>query len=106
MRKAKVKYKGEESGWIIQEDDGSFIFKYNDQWFNNPQKPAISLNLSKDKQLHKSDFLFPFFYNMLPEGTNKQIIRQYEKIDKEDYFGLLLISARFDSIGAITVESL
>jgi serine/threonine-protein kinase HipA len=47
-----------------------------------------------------------FFYNMLPEGVNKQVVCQLMRIDPDDYFGLLLITARHDSIGAVTVQEL
>jgi serine/threonine-protein kinase HipA len=46
------------------------------------------------------------FYNMLPEGVNKQAVCQRMRIDPDDYFGLLLITARHDSIGAVTVQAL
>jgi serine/threonine-protein kinase HipA len=41
---------------------------------------------------------------MLPEGTNKQAICKLNKIDLNDYFGLLLTVATEDTIGAITIE--
>lgn len=106
MRQATVRYKGEDSGLIVQQDDGSFVFRYNDDWYGDPRKPSISLTLPKTEQVYTSEILFPFFYNMLPEGTNKQAITQITKIDKDDAFGLLLAAARFDSIGAVTVEKL
>jgi serine/threonine-protein kinase HipA len=66
-------------------------------------KPAISLTLAKTTQEYHSDFLFPFFYNMLPEGTNKQVVCRLLRIDENDYFGLLLSTAKYDTIGAVTV---
>ena len=41
---------------------------------------------------------------MLPEGTNKQAICKSNKIDLNDYFGLLLTVAMEDTIGAVTIE--
>jgi serine/threonine-protein kinase HipA len=40
---------------------------------------------------------------MLPEGTNKQMACAYYRIDPDDYFGLLLNTAKTDSIGAIRI---
>jgi HipA-like protein len=40
---------------------------------------------------------------MLPEGSNKQVACKLNKIDKDDYFGLLLTTTKFDNIGAIRV---
>lgn len=103
MRQAKVLFKDEEAGLIAQLDDGSFVFHYDDLWFNSTAKPAISLNLPKNKQEHRSDYLFPFFYNMLPEGTNKQLVCQALRIDTKDYFGLLVNTAAYDTIGAVRI---
>lgn len=103
MRKAKILYKDEEAGVLTQHDDGSFTFSYNDTWMSNTNKPAICLTLPKIEQEFHSKFLFPFFYNMLPEGSNKQIVCKLNRIDQTDYFGLLMTTAKHDSIGAVRV---
>jgi HipA-like protein len=103
MRKAKILYKNQEAGMIIQHDNGFFTFKYNNSWITDKTKPAISLTLPKSQQEYHSDFLFPFFYNMLPEGSNKQIVCKLNRLDLNDYFGLLLTTAKNDNIGAIKV---
>lgn len=106
MRKAKILFKGEEAGILTQHDDGSFTYRYHDQWLVDPGRPSISLTLPKTEQEYHSKHLFPFFYNMLPEGTNKQVVCRHMRIDKNDYFGLLLTTARYDTIGAVTVEKI
>ena len=73
---------------LVQEDDGSFKFNYLEDWLNNNDKPAISLTLPKSRQNYQSPYLFPFFYNMLPEGTNRDVVCKEMRIDKDDYFGL------------------
>jgi len=103
MRKAKILFKDEEAGVLTQYDDGSFTFSYNDTWTADNSKPGISLTLPKIRQEFHSKFLFPFFYNMLPEGSNKQVVCKLNKIDQADYFGLLLTTAKNDSIGAVRV---
>lgn len=104
MRKAKVLYKKQEAGLLVQHDNGSFEFSYAEDWLNTKDKPAISLTLPKSKQPYQSPYLFPFFYNMLPEGTNRDVVCSEMRIDKDDYFGLLLTTAAYDTIGAITVK--
>lgn len=104
MRKGEVFYKNELAGTIIQLDDGSFTFRYEDAWFLNSDKPAISLTLPKSQKEYHSEYLFPFFYNMLPEGKNKQVVCFNLRIDPSDYFGLLLSVANNDTIGAIKVK--
>ncbi len=103
MRKAKILFRDEEAGVLTQHDDGSFTFTYNDTWLADYNKPGISLTLPKTIKTFHSKFLFPFFYNMLPEGSNKQVVCLYNKIDQSDYFGLLMTTAKHDSIGAVRV---
>ncbi len=106
MRKAEVLYKDEKAGVLIQTDDGSFTFSYSDEWISISNKPSISPTLPKNRKEFNSSFLFPFFYNMLPEGSNKQSICKYYKIDEDDYFGILMITAKVDSIGAVRVRKI
>jgi serine/threonine-protein kinase HipA len=103
MRKAAILFKGEEAGILTQQDDGSFIFRYQDTWMANTSKPGICLTLSKLQQEHRSKHLFPFFYNTLPEGSNKQIVCKLNRIDPDDDFGILLATAGNDTIGAVRV---
>jgi serine/threonine-protein kinase HipA len=106
MRKAKVLFKNEEAGILTQHDDGSFSFHYHESWLANTDKQSISLTLPKTKKEFHSNFLFPFFFNMLPEGSNKQVICKLNRIDSEDYFGLLISTAKNDSIGAVRIIKL
>lgn len=106
MRQAKILYKNIEAGILTQHDDSSFTFRYNDSWMNDDSKPGISLTFPKEQQEYHSKHLFPFFYNMLPEGSNKQLVCKLNRIDLSDYFGLLLTTAKNDNIGAIRVVKL
>jgi len=103
MRQAKILFKDEEAGMLTQHDNGSFTFRYHDAWMTDSTKTGISLTLPKTNQEFQSKFLFPFFYNMLPEGANKQVICKHNRIDSNDDFGLLMTSAKYDSIGAVRV---
>lgn len=104
MRQAEVLYKNEVAGILTQLDNGSFVFTYSKEWYNAIDKPAVSLTLPKTQQEYKSEYLFPFFYNMLPEGYNKQTICFELRIDTNDYFGLLLTVAKQDTIGAVIIK--
>ena len=106
MRKAAILYKGIEAGMLQQNDDGSFTFRYLDNWLADPDNPPISLTLPRSQQEYHSPYLFPFFYNMIPEGTNRQAVCKAERLDADDYFGILMATARYDTIGAITVKKL
>jgi serine/threonine-protein kinase HipA len=103
MRSAKIVYKNQEAGVLRQLDDGTFEFHYHKNWLEDNSKPAISLTLPKTKETYSSQYLFPFFYNMLPEGTNKQAVCFNLRIDESDHFGILMATAKSDTIGAVRV---
>lgn len=104
MRIAHILYKGEKAGVLTQLDNGSFHFKYNENWLSDESKPSISLTLPKSQIEFESDTLFPFFYHLLPEGVNKRMICRTYKIDEDDAFGILLQASKVDTVGAVTIE--
>jgi serine/threonine-protein kinase HipA len=106
MRSAQVLYKGNLAGILSQQDDGSFVFRYEDSYFRESEQPAISLTLPKSQQEYTDVYLFPFFYNMLPEGTNKEVICFENRLDKDDHFSILMTTARHDTIGAVQIRKI
>ena len=103
MRRAVVYINRERAGLLTEHDNGSFEFIYDALWLADDDKAAISLTMPKQTPSYLSDHLFPVFYNLLPEGVNKQAVCRLGKIDKDDHFGLLLTTARYDTVGAISV---
>ena len=89
---------------IIEKDANVYIFRYDDAYLNNNDTPPVSLTLPKTQQEYRSTVLFPFFYGLLSEGINKDIQCRLYKIDENDDFTRLLLTARYDTIGAITVK--
>jgi HipA-like protein len=104
MRALKIYRNGILAGILTEENRQHYVFKYDDNYFNDTSKAAISLTLPKSKQEYRSKFLFPFFFNMLSEGVNRKLQSTQLKIDEEDNFGLLAATAQYDTIGAITVK--
>jgi HipA-like protein len=41
---------------------------------------------------------------MLSEGVNRKLQSRMLRIDENDFFGLLMASAQYDTIGAITIK--
>lgn len=103
MRQASALFKNEEAGILTQHTDGSFSFRYHNGWIANDNKPSISLTLPKTEKEFHSKYLFPFFYNMLPEGSNREVVCKLNRIDRDDHFGLLMTTAKNDSIGAVRI---
>ena len=103
MRKGKVYNNEVLAGTISQLDDGRYMFLYEEVYYNS-NLPAISLTLPKTQQQFFSNVLFPFFFNMLSEGSNKKLQSRLLKIDEEDYFGFLLKTTAHETIGAVRIE--
>jgi serine/threonine-protein kinase HipA len=103
MRTAAVLFRDEQAGVIAQNSDGSFVFTYLDYWLCDASKPSISPAFPKSRRAFFTAHLFPFFYSMLPEGSNREWLCRKHRLDLNDDFGLLMISACNDSIGAVRV---
>lgn len=106
MRAGEVYYKNELAGVLTQLDNGTYHFSYIEKWINDTRKPPISLTLPKLKKEFTASALFPFFFNMIPEGVNKHLLCIKKRIDPDDYFGILLEVAGGDTIGAVRVSKI
>jgi serine/threonine-protein kinase HipA len=106
MRQAAVYRDKIFVGVLIEENRKSYVFRYDDTWFNDENTPSISLTMPKTQIEFRSTFLFLFFFNMLSEGVNRKLQSRQLKIDEKDNFGLLLATAQYDTIGAVTVRPL
>ena len=104
MRAMEIYHNRTLAGTLTEENRQRFVFKYDDNYFNDTTQPAISLTLPKTQKEYSSEFLFPFFFNMLSEGVNRKLQSTQLRIDEEDNFGLLLATAQYDTIGAVTVK--
>lgn len=69
-RKAAVYTNDYLAGYLIQTDK-EYIFQYEDEYFNDLNKPAISLTFPKSQKKYHSKHLFPFFFGLLSEGDLK-----------------------------------
>ncbi len=104
MRTMEIHHNGIFAGTLTEENHNQFVFRYDDNYFSDSSKPAISLTFPKTKKEYRSAFLFPFFFNMLSEGANRLLQSKHLRIDEEDSFGLLMATAQLDTIGAVTVK--
>ena len=104
MRELEVYRNGILAGILTAVVGQNFVFRYEDEYFNDGSKPGISLTLPKTQKVHRSEFLFPFFFNMLSEGVNRKLQSTVLRIDEEDHFGLLAATAQYDTLGAVTVK--
>jgi serine/threonine-protein kinase HipA len=104
MRKVEVYRNGLLAGTLTEESHNKYVFCYENAYFADQRQPPVSLTLPKTQQQYESNFLFPFFFNLLSEGVNRKLQCTQLRIDENDHFGLLIATAQQDTVGAITVK--
>ena len=86
MRIAEIYSNDVLAGILTETDDRHYHFVYDDSYIRS-SLPSISMTLPKQKKTFYSDYLFPFFANLLPEGANKEYICRRYHIDETDDMG-------------------
>lgn len=95
---------GVEAGVLTELDSPrEYVFKYIREYIESGLD-AVCLSMPVREEEYRSDILFPFFFNLLSEGENREMQSSIHRIDKEDDFGILLATAQYDTIGAVTVK--
>lgn len=89
-----------EAGTLQETDDRQYVFVYADKYEGAP----VCLAMPVRTEPYRSAYLFPYFYNMLSEGENRQTQSRLLHIDENDDFGILLATAQEDTIGAVTIK--
>ena len=100
MRQCKVFVHDVEAGILQETDDRQYIFTYQDGYMGAPVCIAMPVRTEPYRSAH----LFPYFFNMLSEGANRQTQSMLLHIDENDDFGILLATAQEDTIGAVTIK--
>lgn len=104
MRQLDVFMNDTLAGRLTEATPGrGYTFAYNAAYLAS-QLPAVSVTLPKREEPYESEYLFPFFSNMLPEGMNRRVICRDRRVDEDDFFGLLMAMAGADFIGAVNVR--
>ena len=97
MRQCKVLVHDVEAGILQETDDRQYIFTYINGYAGAP----VCIAMPVRTEPYLSDHLFPYFFNMLSEGANRQTQSMLLHIDD---FGILLATAQHDTIGAVTIK--
>ena len=101
MRKAYVSVGGFKAG-VLEELPGR---KYQFTYFDDYQGAPVSLTMPLTKMTYDFTEFPPFFEGLLPEGIMLEALLRKYKIDKNDYFGQLIVVGQ-DVVGAVTIEEL
>ena len=102
MRACKVYVHDTEAGILQETDNKEYVFTYHENYQGEP----VCLAMPVRQEPYHSDYLFPYFFNMLSEGANRQVQSTLLHIDEKDDFGIMLATAQYDTIGAVTVKPL
>lgn len=102
MRACKVYVHDTEAGILEETDNKEYVFTYH----KNYQGEPVCLAMPVRQEPYHSDYLFPYFFNMLSEGANRQLQSTLLHIDEKDDFGIMLATAQYDTIGAVTIKPL
>ncbi|MBR6247606.1 MAG: HipA N-terminal domain-containing protein [Muribaculaceae bacterium] len=100
MRQCEVYVHDVMAGVLAETDAREYVFTYCDDYRGEP----VCLAMPVRKESYRSSHLFPYFFNMLSEGANRQEQTLLLRIDANDDFGILLATAQCDTIGAVTVK--
>lgn len=104
MRQCKVLINRKYAGVMTETDSPrQYVFQYDSNYLRNEIEPVcIAMPLREEPYI--SPYLFPYFANMLSEGTNRELQSSYLHIDKDDDFGIMLETAQYDTPGIVTVQ--
>ena len=104
MRQLNVFVNNKKAGLLTEDAPGKgYTFVYDSDYLNS-DGPAVSVTLPKRTEPYKSEYLFPFFANIIPEGANRRVICRALRIDEKDLFGILTAMADKDFIGAVELK--
>lgn len=101
MRQGEIWVNKDLAG-ILTEDEEGYNFIYSKEYLKKENAIAVSLTLPLQEEAFHSDFLFPFFDGLIPEGWLLDIAQKNWKLNPRDRMGLLLATCK-DCIGNISV---
>ncbi len=101
MRKGEIWVNKNLAGFLTEDEEG-YHFIYTPDYLLMKNAIPVSLTLPLQEETFHSDFLFPFFDGLIPEGWLLEIAQKNWKLNPRDRMGLLLTTCR-DCIGNISV---
>jgi serine/threonine-protein kinase HipA len=106
MKQLQVYMNDTPAGVLTEEHPGrGYTFAYDASYLASDW-PPVSLTLPKRQEEYTSEYLFPAFANILPEGQNRKFICRVFHIDERDLFSLLYTMADGEFVGALNVRKI
>ncbi|WP_417200025.1 HipA N-terminal domain-containing protein [Bizionia sp.] len=104
MRQGAIWINNQQAG-ILKETDDGYFFSYDAAYLNTDNAWPIALSLPLQVEVYQSEYLFPFFDGLIPEGWLLEIAHKNWKLNPRDRMGLLLTTCR-DCIGNISIREI
>lgn len=101
MRQGEIWVHKDLAGILVEDEEG-YHFSYSAAYLEQENVTPVSLTLPLQEEEFHSDFLFPFFDGLIPEGWLLDIAHKNWKLNPRDRMGLLLATCK-DCIGNISV---
>ncbi len=95
-------YLWDKKAGLLERNDKGYSFSYYRDYLFLPDAQPVSLTLPLTEKPYESEFLFPFFFGLIPEGWLLDITSRTLKIDPENAFDILLATCG-DCIGAVKI---
>jgi serine/threonine-protein kinase HipA len=92
----------DELAGILMRDSERYFFVYDPLYIERGGR-ALSMSLPLQREVYESKSLFPYFDGLVSEGWLRKIQSQYQRIDGNDHFRLL-INNGLNLAGAIRIE--
>ena len=105
MRSCTVLVNGIPAG-VLEETGGLYRFRYDPAYIVRQDASPVCAAMPLKAEEYSSPYLFPFFSNMLSEGSNRSFQERLHHLNPGDDFGLLLKTCSYDTIGNVTIEAL
>ncbi len=78
--KGLVYNNGVLAGSIEKDENGDYLFQYDDGYFANKQNPPVSLTLPKTQKEYRSEKMFPFFMAFFRKELIKTFSAGYTRL--------------------------
>ena len=101
MRQGEIWVNNSLAGVLIEDEEG-YHFTYSPDYLMMDNAVPVSLTMPLREETFHSEFLFPFFDGLIPEGWLLDIAQKNWKLNPRDRMGLLLATCK-DCIGNISV---
>lgn len=98
-RRAEVYQQGQLAGYLEEQADDSWQFSYLPDY----DGLAVSLTMPKQTEPYQFGAFPPLFDGLLPEGIQLEALLRKHKLDRNDFFGQLMIVGE-DLVGSLSVR--